>query len=156
MHYDGPSFNHRRKQVNFDPFKKHEDKKSSNNESNNFNFKSDHYDKLPKRVKTRGDRQNEAAKILSAKPRTESLFEKRQQRKYRPRFRVTEVPSPMFGYSNEQRERMGLNDSETQEEIEWNYSALKDLMISQPYNFILTEECLNASILRDWQSSPET
>lgn len=151
MHYDGPSFDHRRKQVDFDPFSKVDKEK----DNSGFNFNADHH-QLPKRVKTRRDHQNEAAKILNAKPKSESLFEKRQQRKYRPRFRVTEVPSPMFGYTDAQRERLGMNESETEETLEWNYKALKNLMLKEPYDFILTEECLNSSILRDWQNEPET
>lgn len=153
MNYDGPSFNHRRKKVEFDPFKKCESKQSSQHDSNALNFNVSHYNKLPNQVKTRRDHQNEAERILSSKSGQESFFETKRERKYRPRFRVTEVPSPMFGYTEEQKERMGLGDQETEEEIEWNYKALKELMLKHPYDFILTEECLNASILKDWQSS---
>lgn len=152
MNYDGPSFNYRRKRVEFDPFKKDDTKKNGKHDSNELNFNLLHSNKLPKQVRTRRDYQNEAEKILSSKTNQDSFFETKRERKYRPRFRVTEVPSPMFGYTEEQKERMGLKEHETEEEIEWNYKALKELMLKHPYDFILTEECLNASILKEWQS----
>lgn len=156
MNYDGPSFKHRRKRVDFNPFDKEVKSKSKQHDKNHLDFSSNHYDQLPDQIKTRQNHQNEAEKILST-PQTkrQHLFEARRRRKYRPRFRVTEVPSPMFGYTNEQRERMGIGSSNTEEEIEWNYNALRDLMLEKSYNFILTEDCVNTSVLKTWQSEAE-
>lgn len=156
MSYDGPSFDHRRRTVNFDPFKKKE-KQSHQRETTSFIFKrSSHYSGLPKSIKSRRDYQNEAEKILTNRTQSSypNLFETRRERKYRPRFRVTEVPSPMFGYTDEQKKRMGMDSDGYQEEIEWNYKALKDLMLKREYDFILFEECVTNSVLRDWQTSP--
>lgn len=156
MYYDGPSFNHRRKQVDFNPFDKELPSKSKRPEKKSLDFSTNHYEELPDRVKTRQDYRNEAEKILTTpQPKRQQLFETRRRQKYRPRFRVTEVPSPMFGYTEEQRERMGLGPSDSEEEIEWNYKALKDLMLQKHYDFILTEECVNTSILKSWQTEAE-
>lgn len=72
---------------------------------------------------------------------------------YQPIFRATEIPSPMFGYSKKQRERMGEVAEKEEFELEWNYQRLQSHMMQKIKNkeFIMTEECLSPRIISRWK-----
>ncbi|EKU94454.1 Uncharacterised protein [Alloiococcus otitis] len=160
MNYDGPSFNHRKKkQVESPDLRPSQDtgffksgRKKDPKEGLNFANINQRDKDLARDLHKDPSQENEAEKILKGKSKFNQLYEHKQSQKYRPRFKVTEVPSPVFGYSKEQKERMGYDKQEVQEEIEWNYKALKDLMLKQDHDFLLTEDCLNANILKKWQT----
>lgn len=72
---------------------------------------------------------------------------------YQPIFRATEIPSPMFGYSKKQRERMGEVAEREEFELEWNYQRLKSHMTQKMKHkdFIITEECLSPRTISKWK-----
>lgn len=76
-----------------------------------------------------------------------------QQTSYQPSFRATEIPSPMFGFSQQHREPVDKAEQKKASELEWNYQRLKAHMAQKikDKEFIMTEECLTPRIIARWK-----
>lgn len=150
--YDGPAF---LKKINTKP--DHAPAKPVSDQTNQMYKQSENIEpkqtdnsfSVPKQAKRKAAEQSDPA-IYEAK--TVSL---KDDTSYRPSFRVTEVPSPMFGYTNQKRQQLRKKQCKEQSNQQWDYTYLKKYMRQKLTNkeFIITEECVTPRVISRWQQS---
>lgn len=150
--YDGPSiFNKRqinRRKRKLNPYKTTADKEVKTEEKSPLKFN--------KRYESKKPVSNSPKKELKTEAQTYSNKSSQPQKKPKPRsgsnFRVSEVPSPMFGYNKKQKERLQRQSPRKSDTRHWNYLELKKCLSKEATELLITEEFKTSYLEKQWDT----
>jgi hypothetical protein len=147
--YQGPSFYNGRNPSDFNPkrINSHSteddisiDKQSWKEKADL--FENEHAQKLPDQVTQRKQIEKEFREYLKEKKRmTQQTQRKRSKHYIAPPFEASKVPSPIYGYKQPPKK----------ETEEWDYSALKEQLKKDNYEFLLYEEYETRELADLWE-----
>lgn len=150
--YDGPSIFNKR-QINkrkrkFNLYKTTADKGNRSEEKNRSKFDNQQKPKFRD--------SNSPKKELKTEAHSYSNQSSQPQKNPKPRsgsnFRVSEVPSPMFGYNKKQKERLQKQTSKKTEIRHWNYLELKKRLTKDATELLITEEFETVYLEKQWDT----
>lgn len=155
--YDGPSIfkkgqiNRRKRNFSLKADAQEKEVKTENKDS--LNLKNNH--------KQESKQLKSTPKTSNNKKEVQSYLNKPSQPEDNPKpksgsnFRVTEVPSPMFGYNEKQKEQLQRQKSNKPTNRQWNYLYIKKRLTKDSSELLITEDFKTPHLEKQWDTLTE-